>query len=186
MPPGMPEIPGMPKGMQNDPIKALKALQKLHELQERQADEVMSMFFLLFFVFMLLSAYRRTSAAISAAAAGQQQSRRRNAQLQADAKRKKNDSNGIINTTNGERPQRVPMYNPRANGAAAPNPSSDRTHPRASSEGDAALAKVGAVVTDAARRRVDKGLKAVGKAASAVKARAMASYRSAVKRGKKD
>ncbi|GAB5362754.1 hypothetical protein AAMO2058_000825500 [Amorphochlora amoebiformis] len=169
----------MGPGAELDPIKALKKLQRLHEMQEKQYDELFSMLFLLFFLAMLLSAYRRqrpVDAEIETIELQQMQLRAL-AAAQARARRMAPSEAERTRTQKSAR-----QFPPARNGVRGKNV-----------VGNGNMDTVRA----SAKRVVGKGLNAMAGAASEVKQRvtdtasgmkqrAVASYRKAVKRGKKD
>jgi len=224
-PGGIPDIPGLPKELKEaaeaaaknmpgavhmkDPVKTLKKLQMLHELQEKQADEFMSMMFMMFFVAMMMSAYRR-SAAISA--------EREQAMLQARSQIRVAQSRKNENRSSFQNARRPPTYNPhvvpsaRSNNVGRgvsgssmatglsqqvemttvagnnrhkkePKLKPEKTTPSKVRGGQTIAAKVAA---KAARRKVEQGLNAMAGELNRVKQRVKAEYRKAVKRGKKD
>eukprot|EP00466_Bigelowiella_natans_P007321 jgi/Bigna1/89042/estExt_fgenesh1_pg.C_420149 len=197
----MPDIPGMAKGMGihpsaiNDPIKALKQLQKLHEMQEKQADEMMSLLFMLFFIGVVLSAFKRQSfqgrnshggVVVEHVDPALAQALARRAQAQAEMKRKQQEDEAK-KKRRGDRGAEMEMSrlynNSRSNGSKRVYNNHNRVVSPANSVDGVDLTTVGGKI---ARRKVEEGINAVAKTASGVKQRVMASYRKAVKRGKKD
>eukprot|EP00471_Norrisiella_sphaerica_P011850 CAMPEP_0184496198 /NCGR_PEP_ID=MMETSP0113_2-20130426/33338_1 /TAXON_ID=91329 /ORGANISM="Norrisiella sphaerica, Strain BC52" /LENGTH=608 /DNA_ID=CAMNT_0026882717 /DNA_START=267 /DNA_END=2093 /DNA_ORIENTATION=+ len=187
LPPGMDQIAKM-LSSQKDPMTALKQLQKLNELQQKQADEAATMLFLLVFVSILMGAYRRQMAV-----AKEMEARRAEA---IQMRRLQESSEGKNMKIQDRRPphrERPVMYNPAKSNTSTtnnggPHVSGTRSttslrHDKNNTNTAADALNLGSAVT---RRRVEEGINAVAKTASGVKQRVMASYRSAVKRGKKD